>query len=201
MQDGAFPKTRKYTSMGPSLFLVAGAGRTKVKTKTSTRPHIDIYSGVYISELPLDDLEGISVGSSRSNAGTDSVSTSPVSHPIGFAWNLFGGIKVDDEECKATKRHNTANVDHRLLPAEDFEAPMAANSLGWRLVSPPRLEKGPGSRSTEFGGEVDKAGYAVNIPERSDSTSPSLPTTARTAVVFPILTPALANCHRHHHFS
>jgi hypothetical protein len=60
------------------------------------------------------------------------------------------------------------------LPAaatEDFEAPIAIDSLGWKFVSPPRLD----SKSTEFGGEVDKAGYANIIPERSDS----LLTTAR----------------------
>ena len=111
----------------------------------------------------LDDLEGISVGSSRSNAGTDSVYLSNLTF-YGLAWNLFGGIKADDEERKATERLNTANVDHRSSPAEDFEAPIAANSLGWKLVSSPRVEKGTGSRSTEFGSEVDKAGYAVNIP-------------------------------------
>ena len=72
--------------------------------------------------------------------------------------------------------------------AEDFDV----NSLGWKFLSPPRLEKGTGSRFTDFGGEVDEAGYAVAIPERSDSISPSLSKTARPTVVVPIPIPALA---------
>ena len=196
-QDGAFPKTRRYTSTGPSLALVAGG--MKVKMKTSSGPQVVIDSGVYIGEPPLEDFGGIPVGSSRptaATAGTDSVTTSPISHPTGFAWNLFGGIKVDDKERKTTERRKAANDDHGSLPppsaaAEDFEAPTTVNSLGWKFISPPRLEKGTGSRSTEFGGEVDEAGYAVIIPERSDSISPSFPMT-RPTVVVPILTPALA---------
>ena len=196
-QDGAFSKTRKYTSTGPSLALVGGM---KVKMKSSTGPHVVIDSGVYIGEPPLEDFGGMPGGSSRpttTTTGTDSVTTSPISHPTGFTWNLFGGIKVDDKERKTTERRKAANDDQGSLPppsaaAEDFEAPTTVNSLGWKYASAPRLEKGTGSRSTEFGGEVDEAGYAVIIPERSDSISPSLSTTARPTVVVPILTPALA---------
>jgi len=70
--------------------------------------------------------------------------------------------------------------DHWSLPppsaaAEDFEATTTVNSLGWKFLSPPRREKGIGSTFTEFGGEVDEAGYAVVIPECS--ISPFLPTT------------------------
>ena len=194
-QDSAFSKTRKYTSTGPSLALVAGG--MKLKMKSSTGPHVVIDSGVYIGEPPLEDFGSIPGGSSRPTiTTTDSVTTSPVSHPTGFAWNLFGGIKVDDKERKTAERRKTAN-DHGSLPpllaaAEDFETPTTVNSLGWKYVSPPRLEKGSGCRSTEFAGEVDEAGYAIIIPERSDSISPSLPKTARPTVVVPILTPALA---------
>ena len=198
-QDGAFQKTRRYTSTGPSLALVAGAGRTKMKT--STGPYVVIDSGAYIGEPPLEDFEGISVGSSRYTApttGTDSVNTSPILHPTGFTWNLFGGIKVDDKERKTAERRRAAIDDHGSLPppsaaAEDYEALTTANSLGRKFVSPPRLEKGTGNRLAEFGGgEVDEAGYAVVIPERSDSISSSLPTAARPTVVIPIITSGLA---------
>ena len=199
-QDGAFPKTRRYTSTGPSLALITGARGMKLKVKTSSGPHVVIDSGVNIGEPPLKDFEGISGGSSRSTAttaGTDSVTTSPTSHPTGFAWNLFGGVKADDKERKTTEGRKAANDDHGSLPpqsaaAEDFEAPTTVNSVGWKIVSPPRLEKGTGSRSTEFRGGIDEAGYAVIIPERSDSISSSLPTTARPTVVVPVRTPALA---------
>ena len=198
-QDGAFPKTRRYTSTGPSLALIAGAGGMKLKVKTSSGPHVVIDSGVNIGEPPLKDFEGISVGSSRSTAttaGTDSITTSPILHPTGFAWNLFGGVKADDKERKTTEGRKVANDDHGSLPpqstaAEDFEVPTTVSSVGWKFVSPPRLEKGTGSRSTEFGAEVDEAGYAVIIPERSDSISSSLPTTARPTVVVPVRTPTL----------
>ena len=180
-QDGAFQKTRRYTSTGPSLALVAGG--TKVKTKTSTGPHVVIDSGVYIGEPSLE-------GSSRPTAtatGTDSISASPILHPTGFTWNLFGGTKVDDKERKTTERRIPAKDDHGSLPppsaaAEDLEPSTTVNSLGWKFVSP-KLEKGTGSRSIELGGGVDEAGYAVVIPERSDSISPSLPTVARPTVV------------------
>jgi hypothetical protein len=186
-QDDAssFPKTRRYTSTGPSLALVAGG--LKVKTKTSAEPHV-----VYAGE-PLEDFGGIPARpGTATTSGTGTVTTSRISHPTGFAWNFFGGIKVD--ERKSTERRKAAaNDDHGSSPpsaaAEDFEAPTTVNSLGRKFVSPSRLEKGTGSRSTEFGGE---AGYAVIIPERSDSISPSLPTTARPTVVVPNVTPALA---------
>ena len=171
-QYGPFPKTRRYTSTGPSLALIAGG--TKAKMKTSTAPQVVIDPG----ETPLE-------GSSRPTAstpGTDSVNT-------GFSWNLFGG-KVDDKERKTSERRKPANDDYGSLPspsaaAEDFEVP---NSLGWKSVHPPsRLEKGTGSRSVEFGGEVNEAGYAVIIPERSDSISSTIPKTkkARPTVVVP----------------
>jgi hypothetical protein len=198
VQDGAFPITRRYTSTGPSLALVAGG--MKVKMKTSTGSHVVIDSGVYISEPPLQDFGGNPAGSSRPTATTtetDSVTTSPISHPTGFAWNLFRGTKVDDKGRKTIERRKPANDDQESVPppsaaAEDFEAHTIVNSLDWKFLSPPRLEKGTGSRFTEFGGEIDEAGYAVVIPERSDSISPSLPTTARPNVIVPIPTPALA---------
>ena len=190
-QDSAFPRTRRYTSTGPSLALIAGG--TKAKMKMSTGPQVVVDSGVYKGEPPLEDFGSVPAGSSRpTTTGTDLATTSPTSHPTGFAWNLFGGIKVDDKERKTTERRKAANDDHGSLAPpsaapEDFEAPATVNSSGWKFVSPP-LEKGTGTRFTEFGGEVDEAGYAVVIPERSDSISSSLPKTARPTVVVPILT-------------
>jgi hypothetical protein len=148
------------------------------------------------SHIPLEDFGGIPVRSSRpiaTTAGADSVITSPITHPTGFTWNFFGGIKVDDKERKTTERRKTANDDHGSLPqplatVEDSAAPTSVNS-GRKFVSPPKPEKG---RSAEFGGEVDEAGYAVVIPERSDLISSSLPTTSRPTVVVPTPTPALS---------
>ena len=164
-----YPKARKYTSTGPSLALIAGG--TKGKTKTNTGPQVVIDPGVYIGESSLES-------SSRPTASTpvtDSVNT----HPTGFSWNFFGG-KVEDKERKTSEKRKPAYDDHGSLPppsaaAEDLEAHTAVK--GWKY----------GNRSAEFGGEVNEAGYAVIIPERSDSISPSLPKKARPTVIVPSL--------------
>ena len=168
-QDGTVPKTRRYTSTGPSLALLAGG--MKVKTKTTTVIDTGTYTG---GEPSMDDFGGIPVSSSRptvtTTAGTGSVTASPISIPTSFAWGLFGSVRLDDRERRTTERRKAANDDLGSLP------PL------------PRLEKGTGNRSTEFGGEIDEAGYAVIIPERVDSISSSLLTTARPTVVVPATT-------------
>ena len=181
-QDSVFPK-RRYTSTGPSLALVTGAGGAKVKVKTNTGPP-DVYLGA----------RTISTA-----AGTDSLSTSPILNSTGFTWNLFGGSRIDDRERKTTDRRKTANDDYGLLSpsttaAEDFETPATINTLGWKSasVSSPRLEKGTSSRPTEFGGGCDEEGSAVFVPEPSDIVAPSSPLTSRPTLVIPISTPTLA---------
>jgi hypothetical protein len=157
--DGAFPKTRRYTSTGPSLALLAGGMKVKMKT-TTTGQHVVIDSGAYTGEPSMEDFGGPTVTTTTAGTG------SQVSHPTSFVWGFFGSVRVDDRERKTTERRKAAN---------DYLGP---------LPPPPR----PGIRSTEFGGEIDEAGYAVIIPERSDSISPSLLTTARPTVVVPTLT-------------
>ena len=80
---------------------------------------------------PWEDFGRVPTGSSRPTTtitGTDLVTTSRISHPTGFGWNLFGDIKVDDKERKTTERRKAANDDHGSLAppsasSEDFEAP------------------------------------------------------------------------------
>jgi hypothetical protein len=102
---GAFPKKRRYTSTGPSLALVAGAGGMKAKTKTSTGPFLVVDSGVSFGEPPLEESGGVPVP------------TSPISHPT---WNLFGG---NDKERKPIEKRNAANDDHRSLSPPEVSPP------------------------------------------------------------------------------
>ena len=178
--DSNFLRTRRYTSTGPSLASVAGAGGAKVKMKTSTGPQIVIDSDIYGGDQSQGHLT--SPGRTTIIAGIDSAVASPISHSTGFNWNLFGGIRTDDKERKTTEKRKATHDDRGLLSpstaaAEEFEAPV---SMGWKSlsVSPSRLEKGTSSRSTEG--------------EYLDTFTPSSPMTTRPTVVIPILTSTLA---------
>ena len=169
--DVSSPKTRKYTSTGPSLALVAASatGGTKMK-KTSTAPHVVIGPDVYVGEAPFENFHG-----------------SPTSHSAGFNRNLLGGVrdkgkeKIDNKEHEKTEKRKFVDDDSALSSplsagaAEDCELPAVVNPLGWKRGD-------TGGRSTGIG---DEEGYA-------GPSAPSSPTITRPTVVIPILTPATA---------
>jgi len=91
-QDGGFPKTRRYTSTGPSLALVAASapGVANIKRKMSTGPRVIIDSDVYVGESSCQDFgdvhgrhppqpqlqpQGILLGSSRTTPASSSGTT------------------------------------------------------------------------------------------------------------------------------
>ena len=188
-QDSGFPKTRRYTSTGPSLALIAASapGGANMK-KTSTGPRVIIDMDVLVGKSSFENLgdvhgrhqpqpqpQGILIGSSRTNPSCSATGSAGSSIAAAVGTDLVNtGIKEqennDDNGQKATERRDHLGLSTGGV-VEDFEA-SAVNDLDSKPLPPPK------DTPTELGDNV-------SMTESSHMMTLSSPMTTRPIVIIP----------------